>query len=337
VKVGTTTFTRRFGWDLRKFDDIFPEDFFAFWQGLSGGRPKIMKKIKFSPGDLVIAVKQWIIDGVCTWEYCSDLKAFVLSAIHDRVGGFSVIPYHLIFYHFDLLDPSDVEESDGDSEKPMLEIATDDKLAITIALLDWIVLNPLKAAFDRHTAKQPQATSFAFKTGDRVRIAGASLHHGKEGDVVASGKKVRVKVDSQELRMKSADLVLLSQKSKTEPLAFESMLEREERERAAAESCDFCRGRRPGANKMSRCGGCLSRTYCSKTCQVKHWGQGHKHECAGLLAERRTAKARMELEEERLASDLFGDYTSEAFRDLSANIAASVSAISRDPLTWERA
>eukprot|EP00638_Chattonella_subsalsa_P009608 CAMPEP_0117751984 /NCGR_PEP_ID=MMETSP0947-20121206/11321_1 /TAXON_ID=44440 /ORGANISM="Chattonella subsalsa, Strain CCMP2191" /LENGTH=328 /DNA_ID=CAMNT_0005570511 /DNA_START=95 /DNA_END=1078 /DNA_ORIENTATION=+ len=105
LKVGTTTLSTRFGWDIRRHLNNFSAEMILFWKSLMK-RKKSARKIKFSPRDMAIAVKQWEISGVCTWKGCNELKSFVVKAIHDAVNGFVAVPYHIVFLDFDLMDGS---------------------------------------------------------------------------------------------------------------------------------------------------------------------------------------------------------------------------------------
>lgn len=53
-----------------------------------------------------------------------------------------------------------------------------------------------------------------------------------------------------------------------------------------------CRVTEDGYTAFDVCAGCKSRAYCSRTCQVLHWKQAHKHACADELAKSEQNKAR---------------------------------------------
>jgi hypothetical protein len=47
-------------------------------------------------------------------------------------------------------------------------------------------------------------------------------------------------------------------------------------------SCHVCKTIEEHCRKLRVCAKCLSRSYCSRECQLKHWKTGHKKECKGL-------------------------------------------------------
>ncbi|CAB9517763.1 expressed unknown protein [Seminavis robusta] len=147
LKVGTKTCQRRFGWDIRCHLHSLSEDQVSFWKGLQAD-PKGCRKLRFGPRDLVNEIRNDHIASITTWKACSELKRFVVHAIHVATCGVAAIPYNLIFFDFDMMDGSN-NDDDPRKEPWSLEYCSPDKHAIIHRLLDWIVEKPLKAAFLR--------------------------------------------------------------------------------------------------------------------------------------------------------------------------------------------
>lgn len=66
LKVGTTTFSTRFGWDMRKHFSNLSEDILSFGKSLSDKKEKGPRKLKFGPRDLVAALPQVTISIITT-------------------------------------------------------------------------------------------------------------------------------------------------------------------------------------------------------------------------------------------------------------------------------
>lgn len=49
--------------------------------------------------------------------------------------------------------------------------------------------------------------------------------------------------------------------------------------KAARPKCQVCQKGKPEVPKLKKCAGCLSVRYCSKTCQLADWNNGHKTTC----------------------------------------------------------
>jgi hypothetical protein len=152
VTVGTTSLTRRFGWNLRPYYTALTLEFINFWKGLRDRDGGGLNRLKYSPLDLVKAVTQGEIASTCLHKGCAELNKFVISAVHES-ETYAVIPYHLVYMDFDLLDPSG-DEAGSDEEPWYIEVASDSKVRIIRSMLDWIVRKPLYAAYSRHKARR---------------------------------------------------------------------------------------------------------------------------------------------------------------------------------------
>ena len=273
VKVGTTTVRRRFVWDLRRHLRG-PADFIDFWKELRGLGPRGLRRVRFEPVDVVRAVPQWEISGVCTHRVCAELREVVVRAVHDHVNGFVVLPYHVPLVDFDMMDGSDDEGADDD-EGSFFPLVCASKLSSTLRMLDWIVQYPLHAAFRRQQLKCGGGKGGVPPQGAPSHGLGATGPAGarqsqepSEGGGSADAAAAGVPGD---------------------------------------QGCAVC-SQRPSTG-LRTCSGCHSRHYCSRECQKAHW-KSHKTECPELLQIHRRAcdakRARAEEEARMLQDSLCG-------------------------------
>jgi len=189
----------------------------------------------------------------------------------------------------------------------------------------------LKAAKQGHTAAQ-RITAHCFQHGIGVRqdikeaskwaiaaIQTATADNGDSGggggsapidataQPTASLQNINIKMCTDPERLRKSD----TSAKGTLPL------------RKPAASCGVC-----GASPAdSKCGGCLSRSYCSRECQLVDWKGGHKQACASLDDEDRRHKLFIVLNNR---GDVRYPHTSEAYesrdvlqaRDMDALLAA---------------
>jgi len=166
--VGATTLARRCGWDLRKHLQSFSQQQVDFWKSLwNADEPtkKMARKLSFGPRDLVAVIGHDHTHGITSWHMCNELRLFAMEAIHLAKYGVTMIPYHLMFYDFDLMDGTTAEEDTG-NEPWQIELFAPEKHAIIHKILDWIAEKPLLAAFykeanDPHNPDTKRQSSFS--------------------------------------------------------------------------------------------------------------------------------------------------------------------------------
>jgi MYND finger len=104
--------------------------------------------------------------GLATWKACSEFKKFFIDAIHRADHGVAFIPYHLVFFDYDLMEGSD-NEDDPKNEPWRIELACGAKHNIIVSVLNWIVEKPFTAAYEKACGKEDVLSFSSIQSKER--------------------------------------------------------------------------------------------------------------------------------------------------------------------------
>lgn len=123
-----------------------------FWRSLRNKKSG-HNKIKFGPRDLVATLKQVQITSIWTWKGCLELKIFVVNAIHVQWTALQLC--RTIWFFLTLISWMEVARKAAVIAKlGTLNIVLVKNIRHFVALLDWIVEKPLKAAISKSTGSE---------------------------------------------------------------------------------------------------------------------------------------------------------------------------------------